>query len=98
MKVIKQRYSDLLDLEREEKLTLIVNERPLDLITEFGLKRYYCGFYNAPLDGDDGFLRYCSGNGETVEEALLDYMEVLSGGTIIVNPGKKDRREIRIPW
>jgi len=59
---------EILDFEKELKIELVVNERS----KTYNLPKYYVSFENAEVM-ENGMLCGCSGNGNTIDEALLDY-------------------------
>jgi len=60
------------------------------------LPRWYCSFAGVEILGD-GVLIGASGNGETEQEAMIDYASQLTMQTIVINSYRKDRIEIKVP-
>ncbi len=83
---------EILDFEKENNLTLIVNERP----KHFNLPTYYAFFENSEvLEGR--FLCGKYGNGETIDEAILNYAKEIEGKKLIMNAYTGHRKEITCP-
>jgi hypothetical protein len=97
MKINRQPYSALLDFEKENNLSLIVNERSFNYVKELGEDcRFYAEFEHAEVK-DGAILIGRFGDGATVEEALLDYMKKISGQLLIVDAYGPARQEIQVP-
>ena len=86
---------DILDFEKIHGLCLHVKERAKFLEKVSGY-RYYVFFDNAEVKRDIALISF-SGNGNTIDEAIKDYIEKISKEKLIINAMLEDRREIEVP-
>lgn len=93
MKINWIKGKEILDLEKELGIELEANERAEGLR---GLKRFYVLFRDAHAMESSCLVGY-SGNGDTVDEALKDYCNLISGKRMAFNPFSHNRTEIVMP-
>lgn len=95
MKVQVQRRveMELGDFAEKYELEMIVRERSRD---RGRLTRYYASFDNLEIK-DGAILTSSSGQGDTIVEAIQDYVPRISNKLLIKNPYKDGRQEIRAP-
>lgn len=74
------------------ELQMIVRERPRRL----ELSRFYASFDGTEVKGD-GVLIGMSGNGNSPEEAITDYLTGIRGQVLVVDAWNDKRREIECP-
>lgn len=92
MKFYLLKEKEITEFEKEIGYELSVCERPLSM----RLPKYYVYF----LDGESsegGCLITYSGNGNTVDEALIDYCKKVSSRRMVFNSYTTDRKEIVFP-
>ncbi len=86
---------EILDFEKENNLTLKVNERPDH--RNHKLKKYYVSFSRGEIK-DGSFLIGMCGNGDTIDQAIADYCIRISCRTLVLNAfDKSGRNEIHLP-
>jgi hypothetical protein len=83
---------EILDFEQEIGVELVVNERK----PQGCLPKFFIDFENGEVM-ENGMLIGKYGNGNTIDEALINYCHEISGRRIAINPTSKERREIEIP-
>jgi hypothetical protein len=86
---------EILDLEKEIGFKLEANERPTHL-QDSGLPRFYVSFKDGEVM-QGGCLVSCSGNGNTVDEALKDYSKQISDKRLAFGAYTPQRKEIQFP-
>jgi len=87
---------EIIDLEKLIQNNLILNERDPNKIRYNGLKRYYIYFEKSEIVKDDK-LWISHGNGNTIDEALIDYANKISSKKIVFNVGLPNQDEIILP-
>lgn len=93
---MKLDISLFLEFDESENLELQINERPYDFRRRIHLERFYCSFKHAEIEDGD-LLKGASGNGETIEKSIIDYMQQISGKTLVIDAYKDTRRRIVVP-
>ena len=78
-----------------EKLVMEVNERSDDTVAR-GVERFYASFQSVHV-ADDGMLIGVTGNADTPEEAIADYMKRISGKRIKYGYSGDGARYINVP-
>ena len=82
----------ILNYEKQIGYELVVTERPAHL----NLSRFYVSFEHCEiLDG--GFLNSTSGQGGTINEALVDYCSLISNKVAVFDAYKPERTIIKLP-
>ena len=84
---------EILDLEKELGFELEANERAERL---HGLKRFYVLFRNGHAMESSCLVGY-SGSGDTIDEALKDYCNHISGKRMAFNAYSQNRTEVQLP-
>lgn len=92
MKINYIKEQELLDFEKEIGVELIVDERKKP---SKGC-RFYARFEKSEIKEGD-CLRGAFGNGDTINEALMDYCKEISNGLLVLNSYTCNRREIQVP-
>ena len=94
---IKQQTLD--DFTYEHNLTLRISERSLRDLGSLGNPafRFYARFHGAEVR-DGLILRSAHGNGETVADAIEDYMREISEQVLVFDAHKDSRKEIKVPF
>jgi hypothetical protein len=82
-----EKFGDLCDL------TLRITERPGNLTN---LTRWYASFDHVEIIRK-GMLHSVWGGGDTIREAIENYVENLSNERIVIKAASPDRREVRVP-
>ncbi len=75
------------------EMTLIIRERP-KIIKE---RRWYVSHEHVEVLGQGGFLTSPCGNGDTIQDALEDYVSQLRGNTLVTDAWSVNRREYQVP-
>jgi hypothetical protein len=96
MKINLIETKEILDLEKLIQHKLILNERNINQIRYSGLKKYYVYFEKSEIMKDNK-LWISSGNGNTIDEALIDYANRISLKKIVFNVGLPNQEEIILP-
>ena len=60
------------------------------------LPRFYASFSNVEIK-NGSVLSSCFGDGNTIEKAILDYVNRISEKLIVIDAFKPSRREIKVP-
>ena len=82
----------ILNYEKQIGYELVVTERPAHL----NLSRFYVSFEHCEiLDG--GFLNSTSGQGGTINEALVDYCSLISNKIVVFDAYKPERKTVQLP-
>lgn len=84
------------DFAAKHGLEMVVFERPLDVAEDLTLKRYYARFRNVDIK------RGCmvgggGGNGNTPEQAIADYAQMIRGCRLVYDAFGNNRREFTAP-
>ena len=82
----------ILDFEKQIGYELVVTERPAHLHKS----RFYVSFEQCEII-DAGFLNSTSGQGDTINEALLHYCSLISNKVAMFNAYKPERIIIQLP-
>jgi hypothetical protein len=96
MKVNSIQVKEILDFEKEIGRELIVNERFISAKSRIGMNRFYVEFEKSSILGD-GVLIGSAGNGNTIDEALVNYCSIISGETLVFDEMTPDRIYIKVP-
>jgi hypothetical protein len=97
---MKIEYNSPYDLDNTIDIEVFADKH--DLIMVVGERRskelptYYAYFKYTDFKGD-GVLIGSFGNGETPDEAIDDYISIISNTTLVINGFKDNRREIKVP-
>jgi len=83
---------EILDYEKEIGVELVVNERT----PQGNLPKYYIEFENGEVM-ENKCLCGVTGNGNTIDKALINYCEEISGTRMAFNAYSSSRREIQLP-
>jgi hypothetical protein len=79
------------------ELTLRITERPTLRSDDLkNLTRWYASFDHVEVIRK-GMLYSVYGNGNTIREAIENYVENLSNERIVIKAASTDRREVRVP-
>ena len=86
------------EFANEHKLTMLVTERnPNDLGSRWHpVFRFYAQFDGASVKNGP-MLTGAHGNGETIDDAIEEYMREISGQTLILGAYTDSRKEIKVP-
>ena len=95
VRVVMQKRMTLDELATDNGLLMLVHERPNRLI-ESGLSRYFAGFESVEIKAGS-VLVGAQGQGNTVIEAIEDYVKLIRGTTIVHKAYSNHRREIFVP-
>ncbi len=87
---------EILDFENEIGYKLEVNERRINSISKSKLHRFHVSFKEGEVM-KDGCLISSYGNGNTIDEALIDYATQVSCERVVFGAYTKNRREISFP-
>lgn len=92
--LIKQSQIKILEVTELESIVnseIVINERE-----DKSLPRYYAKFEHSDiLDG--AFLVGSYGNGNTIDEALINLAKEIECKTLVINAWTKERREYKLP-
>lgn len=91
MKLNLIEIKEITDFEKEIGNELIVKERPF---YNARIERFYVSFDNSFLK-ENGCLVGYFGNGKTIDDAIIDYCELISCRSIVFNPFCEKRKEIQ---
>src|ERR1035437_5554486 len=83
---------EILDVEKEIGYELEVNERP----SHMNLHKYYVSFKNGETMEGCCLVSH-SGNGNTIDEALIDYCKQISNRRMVFGSMTPEREEILLP-
>jgi hypothetical protein len=105
MRLCKTGYSELIDFEKEHNIELLVRERTVEEQVSISKMhgnsdkcRFTCNFEGAELmSSPPGTLESAYGEGDTIGDAMCDYMHQISGRTIVFDAYSERRREIEVP-
>lgn len=102
IEVIKQPRCTLEEFAVKHGLTMEVIEREANLKEWFekvhgAWRPFYCHFKNTGIIENPGFITGISGSGKSVESAIEDYANRISGKLLLLNEGTPERKEIKIP-
>lgn len=92
MKLKLLNSKEILEFEKEIGYELVVQERPSYL----NLDRFYVSFEHGEVM-ENGCLIGASGNGNTIDEAIIDYCNQISNRKMAFNAYQENRKEIRCP-
>lgn len=91
MKLFLIKEKEILDFEEEISVEIIVRERPKPYS-----KKFYAQFHDTEvLEGN--ILSSKFGDGDTIDEAILDYCKEIEGKTLVISARTKNRIEIKCP-
>ena len=92
MKLKLLNSKEITEFEKEIGYELVVHERPSYL----NLDRFYVSFEHGEVM-ENGCLIGASGNGNTIDEAIIDYCNQISNRKMAFNAYQENRKEIRCP-
>lgn len=99
MEIVLKNSVNSITLEKfaeDNNLKLIVNTRSQRAIRLHNVKKYYIYFEGVEIE-EGCMLISISGNGNTIDEALEDYKQLISGTKMVINAMCKDRKEFNLP-
>ena len=96
MKINYIKEKEILDFEKEIGYELEANERSISANSNAILKRFYVNFPKGEVMEGNSLIG-CSGNGDTIDEALKEFCKLISNKTIAFNAFSKERKNIQIP-
>lgn len=93
-----QERTSLAKFADKNKLVMKVHERDVDTLKwSPSLCKFHASFQDTEIS-EGCFLLSQHGNGNTPNQAIKDYGNIISGKLLIVNAGNPEkRREIRVP-
>ena len=93
MRIERIKEQNILDFEKEHGLDLVITERSKEYMNP--VYKFYARFENTETKGD-GILIGEYGNGNTPEEAINDYCNLISGKRIVFKAYTEERKEISV--